>query len=321
VSIIEQAARRLEELRRAGIGPEPLPIGDPAKPAGGPTVVPGETHGGSVAMPAMPRLAKVGRPGAEAAQNAPEGAPPVELDFSRLAANGLLTPTAPRSRLADEFRGAKHGLLVNVRGKSAGPVKRANCILITSSVPSEGKTFTTINLAMSIASEVDLRVLLIDADVSKPSVLDRLGLPFRKGLMDLLTEPGLSLADVILRTNVDKLSLLPAGSANSHATELLASDGMTRLVGELAAYDPNRVVLFDAPPLLAAPETRALAAQVGQIVLVIEAQRTPRNTVTEALELIKDFPVVMTLLNKVHGGAGAGYGYGSYGYHSEHGFR
>ncbi|SPE33940.1 Protein-tyrosine kinase (fragment) [Burkholderiales bacterium] len=96
---------------------------------------------------------------------------------------------------------------------------------------------------------------------------------------------------------------------------------MTRLVGELAAYDPNRVVLFDAPPLLAAPETRALAAQVGQIVLVIEAQRTPRNTVTEALELIKDFPVVMTLLNKVHGGAGAGYGYGSYGYHSEHGFR
>ena len=241
----------------------------------------------------------------------------VELDLARLAANGILTPQAPRSRLADEYRAAKRGLLVNLRNESAAPVKRANCIMVTSSVPGEGKTFTALNLAMSLAMEMDTSVLLVDADVMRPSVMTRLGLPSDKGLLDLLEDPGLALSDVVLRTNVDKLLLLSAGSASGRATELLASGAMARLIEDLAAQDASRILLFDAPPLLAVPETRALAAHVGQIVVVVEAQRTLQSTLTEALDLIKECPVVMTLLNKTRGlsagrnAYGYGYGYGA----------
>ena len=304
LSIIEQAARRLEQLRRAGIGASP------------PDMV-GRPHLGS-------GLGGVdGRVGADGAARLTTSAPVPEhrvtLDLPELAARGVVTPDAPRTRLADEFRGAKRGLLVNVRGQSAAPVKRANCIMVTSSVPGEGKTFTAINLAMSLAMEVDSNVLLIDADVMRPSVMDRLGLPASKGLLDLLTDSRLTLADVALRTNLEKLTLLSSSSASGHATELLASGAMGRLVEQLASGDTNRIVVFDSPPLLAAPETRTLASHVGQIVLVIEAQRTSRSTFTEALELIKDCPVVMTLLSKARGTAGAPYGYGSYVYGANYG--
>lgn len=238
----------------------------------------------------------------------------VELDLKALTARGYLVPGAPRSRLEDEFRGAKRGLLVNLRGQSAAPVARANCIMITSSVPGEGKTFTAINLAMSLAMEVDTSVMLIDADVMRPSVMDRLGLQTGPGLLDLLRDPGVKLSDVVLRTSIDKLSLLPAGQGSGQATELLGSAAMHRLVDQLAAGDQKRILVFDSPPLLPAPETRALATHMGQIVLVIEAHGTLQRTVSEALELIKDCPVVMTLLNKTRGGSVGGYGYGAYGY-------
>lgn len=238
----------------------------------------------------------------------------VELDLHALAARGFLTPDAPRSRLADEFRGAKRPLLANARGQSAAPVKRANCIMVTSSLPGEGKTFTAINLAMSLAAEVDSCVMLIDADAMRPSVLNCLGLPSARGLLDALTDPTLTLVDVVLRTNVEKLSLMPAGTSHRNATELLASAAMGRLVDELASVDASRILVFDTPPLLAAPETRVLASHVGQIVLVVEASRTPQNAVREALEQIKDCPVVMTLLNKARGSSPGSGGYGAYGY-------
>jgi protein-tyrosine kinase len=288
VSIIEQAARRLDELRRAGIEATP-----PHRPDG--TGEPSPAVQQRTAPPAEPRQR-------------------VHLDLAALAARGFATPEAPRTRLADEFRHAKRPLLANARGQSAAPVKRANCIMVTSSLPGEGKTFTAINLALSLATEVDSHVVLVDADVMRPSVLGRLGLPLVLGLLDVLTDPAMSLPDVILRTNIGKLSLVPAGSPRSNATELLASAGMGRLVEELASPELGRIVVFDTPPLLAAPETRALAAHVGQIVLVVEANRTPQSAVREALEQVKDCPVVMTLLNKARGAGGASYGYGSYGY-------
>lgn len=315
MSIIEQAARRLEELRRAGISDERPAPGD----------VPG--HGVSPASPGAPRGAAPPAPPPAPAvvpqsrraddlssRAWVEGRSRVELDLPAIAAKGFVAPGAPRSRLADEFRGAKHGLLQNVRGGSAGTVARANCIMVTSSLPGEGKTFTAINLALSLAREIDLNVLLVDADVMRPSVPERLGLAPGKGLLDLLSEPDLGLADVVLRTNIDKLQILPSGSARGHATELLASDGMKRLVSEMASGGAGRIVLFDAPPLLAVPEARALAMNMGQIVLVVEAQRTPRHAVLEALETIKDCPVVLTLLNKLRGRAAPPYGYGASGY-------
>ena len=318
MSVIEQAAKRLEELRRAGVQPVAVPgtgahVVQEAIREGGQDGVPGtRPKAGSGAT--VDGLSTAGAQPTEAmVRRDQDGAQAVAIDFALAAENGFLLPNAPRSRLADEFRAAKHGLLKNVRGQSAAPGARANCIMVTSALPGEGKTFTSVNLALSLAREIDLRALLIDADVVNPNVMLRLGLAERKGLLDLLADPELRADDVILRTNVDKLALLAAGTATDRSAELLASEGMDRWVREFAAYDPHRVVSFDGPPLLAVPEARQLASHVGQIVLVVEAQRTPKAAVAEALDLLKDHPLVLTVLNKARGGGATAYGYGGYG--------
>jgi receptor protein-tyrosine kinase len=183
--------------------------------------------------------------------------------------------------------------------------------MITSSLAGEGKTFVSINLAMSLAMELDTTVLLVDADAARPAVLGRLGLRPAKGLLDVLTEPDLALADVLLKTNVERLTILPAGTHQERATELLASASMNALVEELASRYPDRIVVFDAPPLIASTESRVLAAHMGQVILVVEADRTPQSNVLEALATVENCPVVMTLLNKA---PSSEVGYGYYGY-------
>ena len=236
----------------------------------------------------------------------------VEIDLARLSASGYVTPHAPRSRLAEEFRVIKRPLLNNIGGKAAAPVRNANRIMVTSSVPGEGKTFVSLNLAMSLAMELDTEVLLVDADASRPALMERLGLAPSKGLLDLLAEPGLSVNSIVLETNVQNLSVLPAGSPQTHATELLASASMSRLVERLAMDDPRRIVLFDTPPLLVASEARVLAAHMGQVIMVIAADDTPQGTVAEALATIENCPVVFNVLNRV-AQSDRGHYYGSYG--------
>jgi protein-tyrosine kinase len=289
VSIIEQAAQRLKELHRSGIE---------VPRAGANATVDAMTHGMPLAAPA------------DAPQEPVPGSRRVEIDPAALERAGYVVPAAPRTRLADEFRAIKRPLLANVRGQGAAPVHRANCIMVTSAGPGEGKTFTAINLAISLAMEVDAHVLLVDADVVRPSVLARLGLPDNPGLLDKLRDPAVRLNDLFLRTNIEKLSLLPAGQANERATELLASGAMGGIMEELATRYSDRIIIFDAPPLLAAPETRALAAHVGQIIVVVDAQTARRKTVVDALAVVESCPVVMTLLNKVTGSTQPGYGYG-----------
>lgn len=215
-----------------------------------------------------------------------------------LAASGFLVPGAERNQIEEEFRIIKRPLLKNALGESAAPVERANLIMVTSALPGEGKTFTAINLAMSIAMELDHHVLLVDADVVRPSVLDRLGLPPTKGLLDVLTNPELDLSDVMLKTNIPKLTLLPAGSAYSRTTELLASASMETMLTELAQSYQDRIVVFDAPPLLPSTESRVLATHVGQVVVIVEADTTPRATVARAFATLEACPVVMSVLNK-----------------------
>jgi receptor protein-tyrosine kinase len=234
----------------------------------------------------------------------------VEIDMRRLADLGYVTPDAPRNRLADEYRVIKRPLLTNALRKGGGGVERGNLILITSAMPGEGKTFTSINLALSMAVELDCTVLLVDADVARPAILNRLGLPATKGLLDVLTDQSLEVGDVLMRTNVDRLAILPAGTHHPRATELLASDGMTRLVDELATRYADRILVFDAPPLLPSTESRVLASHMGQIVVVVEADRTQRSTLTQALATVESCPIVMTLLNKVASSeVGSYYGY------------
>lgn len=297
-SIIEQAARRLAELERAGIRvPEP-------SAAAVPEVLPPEVPSAAPGLAAPLAEATSGR------------APKAEIDLERLLAMGYLAPGAPRTQLADEFRVVKRPLLNNIAGKGATRVARANLIMITSALAGEGKTFSAVNLALSIASEMDRTVLLVDADVQRPAILDRLGLPRSKGLLDLLTDRSVSMQDVLLRTNIEKLSILPAGTPQSHATELLASEAMTRLVEEMASRYTDRVLIFDAPPLLPSTESRVLATHMGQVVMVVAADRTPQASVTAALGTVESCPVVMTLLNKArYSKAAAYYGYyGGYGY-------
>jgi receptor protein-tyrosine kinase len=197
-----------------------------------------------------------------------------------------------------------------VHGKSAQPVERANLIMVTSSLPEEGKTFVSINLAISLAMELDKSVLLVDADVSRPSVLSRLGLPSSEGLLDVLTHPSLQVTDVLMRTNIDKLTILPSGKASGRATELLASDAMNRLLIELATRYADRIVVFDAPPLLPSTESRVLATHMGQVVVVVEADHTPQRSLNQALAAIESCPVVLPLLNKIsRSEVGSYYGY------------
>lgn len=242
------------------------------------------------------------------------------IAWSHLREKGMLGPEMAYSQIAEEYRLIKRPLLMNAFPDGDNGLSRANLILVTSSVPSEGKTFTAVNLALSIAMERDKTVLLIDADVAKPSIAELLGIPAKIGLTDLLQDKSIRFSDVLIKTDIPNLTLLPAGKLDRHSTELLASDAMKRLANELSARYPDRVVIFDSPPLLAASQGSVLATLVGQVVLVIESESTPQYIVQEAISKLESCEVIGCVLNKTkkgfgfrYYGYGYGYGYGSYG--------
>jgi exopolysaccharide/PEP-CTERM locus tyrosine autokinase len=211
---------------------------------------------------------------------------------------GMVTAAGGRTRLLEDFRVIKRPLLQRAFAERAEGEKPGNLIMVTSSLPGEGKTYCAINLAMSIAMELDHTVLLVDADVARPSVLRSLGLPAHRGLMDILLDDKIDMSDVMLRTNVDTLSILPAGTSTPRATELLASSAMSTLVDEIAHRYPDRIVIFDSPPLLLTSESRVLASHMGQIVMVVEAQTTTQHAVKEALHQLEGYQNVNLIYNK-----------------------
>lgn len=221
-----------------------------------------------------------------------------EVDVARLKKAGLLTPGAARSRTKEEFRVIKRSVLRHAFQPNGDGAKASNLVMVSSAKPGEGKTFTAINLAISIALERDYTVLLIDADFTKPAILKTLGIEATKGLVDVLEDPGIDLADVLIRTSIDKLTVLPAGHSHSLGTELLASQRMKDIVHEIARRYRDRLVIFDSPPILSTSEPCALAMHVGQIVFVVEAEKTPRSAVQEALDLIGPGPRIGLVLNR-----------------------
>lgn len=246
--------------------------------------------------------------------------PVIDIPFDALQAAGYLTPAIPRSITAEEFRTIKRPLLNNIRGRSGVRVNNANLIMVTSALEGDGKTYTSLNLAMSIAMEQNKTVLYIDADVRKATAGDFLGISSETpGLIDLLSDDAVEPQDVILRTNVDNLRILPAGAPSEHATELLAGEGMRQLMLELSERYSDRVIVFDSPPLLLTTESAVLTSFMGQIVFVVAANATPQHAVTQALEKISENKVVGMVLNKAPRrsfslfGLNQGYGYG-YGY-------
>jgi len=223
----------------------------------------------------------------------------VDIDLALLHQRGMVTPDGERTQVAQEFRFIKRPLLQKAFHQHPESARvHGNLIMVTSALPQEGKTFCTINLAISIAMELDYTVLLVDANVVRPSVLNVLGVKSEIGLMDLLLKNKTDLSEVILRTNVNRLNILPAGKNNQYATELLASQTMSNLLEEMANRYADRIVIFDSPPLLSSTESLVLASQMGQIVLVVEAEKTTRHAVKTALEHVKFFPNVGLVYNK-----------------------
>lgn len=234
----------------------------------------------------------------------------LDIDLEHLHRRGIVTLGHTKSEIAEQFRLIKRPVLTNAFNPDSG-IKNGNLIMVTSSLSGEGKSFCSINLAMSIAMEMDHRVLLVDADVARPSIPANLGYsPEEPGLLDLIRDPQCQIPDVMMRTNVKKLTLIPAGRRHTHATELLASQSMRSILVELAQRYHDRVVIFDSPPLLLTSESRVLASQMGQIILVVEAERTTQQTVKEALQQIEACDVVNLIYNKAktHGSSGY-YGY------------
>jgi receptor protein-tyrosine kinase len=245
----------------------------------------------------------------------------VNLDWKHLTAMGVIDPRGEHnshtSHISEQFRNIKRPLLMHINGLAASPVTHPNLIMVTSSVSGEGKTFTSINLAMSLAMEMEKSVLLIDADVAKPEVSARLGVQAKAGFTDVLTGKT-RLKDVLIKTDVPNLILLPAGQRHGKATELLASGAMRNFAEELATRYADRIIIFDSPPLLMTTEARVLATLVGQIVVVVEESRTSQPVLKEALSMLESCEVVGLVLNKskrpggadYYGGYGYGYGYG-----------
>ena len=238
--------------------------------------------------------------GMRAAVNTNTNAPDTVRILDRLREKDMLVPGSSLGpEIRGEYRRIKRPLLSNAFGKSSELVDDGNLILVTSSVPGEGKSYTALNLALAIAQERDHTVLLIDADVTKQGVSRMLGIERRRpDLTDLLTSEDLSVGKAMLRTDVPGLVLLPAGRPHEYITEMVASQRMSRLVNELANRYSDRVIIFDGPPLLSTPEAPILASLVGQVVFVIEAGKTPHAIVEDALGMLPKEKAIGLVLNK-----------------------
>jgi protein-tyrosine kinase len=232
------------------------------------------------------------------ADNHPENENHAFINWEKLAKVGFLDNNDTRSVLSEEFRVIKRPLMNNIESAKENGIRRANLILICSSLPEEGKTYISINLALSFANERDKNVLLIDADVEKPSISKRLGIKDSPGLIEYLENPEVKFSDILLKTDLTNLSVIPAGKKHKYSTELLSSQRMYSFAEEISTRYKDRIIILDSPPLLVTTQAQVLAELVGQVVLVIAAESTPQSIVGESIAKLSNCDVVMTLLNK-----------------------
>jgi len=297
-SLLERASE-IYDFRSALRSPEP-PVADP---------VPVAAQARPVA-PAAPQVREAVR------------APNVHqlkanVDRERLRAANYIVPEGPVTGLSEEFRIVKRQLLLAARGgKGFEPIENGERILICSANPNEGKTFCALNLALSMATEKDNRVLLVDADFAKPSIMSRLGIEGERGLMDALADPTIDAEDLVIETDIAGLSVLPAGRQTNQDTEYLAAAHSAAVLDRLTAHDPTRIIIFDSPPALAASPASVLALHVGQAVMVVHADVTTDTALRDALSLLSGCDNIQLLLNKTKFSPtgrkfGSYYGYGA----------
>jgi protein-tyrosine kinase len=238
------------------------------------------------------------RPAQDSGRTLFAAGPTVSVDRKRLRASGFIVPDSAPGSLAEEFRIVKRQLLLNASGAASGkPLDRGRMILVCSAQPNDGKTFCAVNLALSLASERDTDVLLVDADVAKPEILSTLGIEGGPGLMDALEDPSIDVESLIIRTDIPKLSVLAAGRQANNDTEMLASARTKAVLDGLADSHPSRIIIFDSAPALAASPASVLALNVGQVVMVVRADRTTESELRDALALVDGCPNISLLLN------------------------
>lgn len=301
-TLLERAA----EHYRFGVPNVPLP----GEPAAQPVAEPEPAPKAAPAPPAAPRPAPTpvvaSEPAAairrgsdlEAAETAADRRM-VAVDRDLLAEQGMVVPGTAVTPLAEEFRLVKRQLLLTARAVAGDDADRARMVLVCSARQDEGKTFCAINLALSMAAEKDVEILLVDADFAKPDVLERLGLDEGPGLLDALAGTIDDLEACILDTDIPGLSILPAGTRSASDTELLASDRARAILDRLAAANPRRIVIFDSPPVLAASPASVLALHVGQVMLVVRADRTTESDLREAVAMVDACEHIQLVLNAV----------------------
>lgn len=272
---------------------------------------------GAPATPAIPSAA--GTRGDAARDAAIEVAPAapqrrIRIDLNLLRAQGEIPEAGQERRFADYYREIKRPLIQKALGADTRPESRL--ILVTSALPGEGKTFTSLNLALSIARERDVSVLLVDADAPKGHLSRAFGIQDERGLLDALSDEAVDVESLVLGTDIKGLELLPAGrAAEGAASELIASARMAQITTRLTARHPRRLVLLDSSPLLVSSEARALKQIPGQILMVTRAGRTPRQALLDAIALIDKTKLHGLVLNDAHVASGDGYSdyYGYYG--------
>ena len=222
-----------------------------------------------------------------------------EINRERLAAQNFIVPDGPVTGLSEEFRIVKRQLLLTARGgKGFDAIPHGERILVCSAHPNEGKTYCAINLALSMASEKDNRVLLVDADFAKPSVLSTLGIENGPGFMDALADDTVDAENFIIETDIEGLSILPAGARTNQDTEYLAAARTAQIIDDLTRNDPSRIIIFDSPPALAASPASVLALHVGQVLMVVHADETTDSALRDALSLLSGCDHVQLLLNR-----------------------
>jgi protein-tyrosine kinase len=291
MSIVEKAAEKLKALP---LESEASPPADAKSPHVAPTV-----------ERLQERSREVDRPA--------ESAPLCRVDAIALKRMGVLpADVESERRLADELRRVKRPLLNNAIGKGAEAFIRGMRIVVTSAEAGEGKTFTAINLALSLAREADFEVLLVDGDIPKADVTRTFGLGGKPGLMDVLVDEQRAPAEVIVRTDVPNLLVVPAGEHHPLAAELFRSRRMDYVLDELGGHNRRRLLVFDSSPLLATSESQVLVSHMGQVVMVVAAGRTRRPAVNSALQSLNEFQYVGLVLNMSRLPAGENYYDSSY---------
>lgn len=292
MSVVEKAIRKLQKQREQSASESGTPASHISE-----APRPGE--------PVAPHVAAAG------------SLPTVILDRATLRAAGLMPPEEELDLITRQYRKIKHPLVARAMGRGMPREPKGYLIMIASAMSGEGKSFTSMNLALNLSLEKDVDVLLVDADAPKPQLSRVLGLANAPGMLDALRDSRCDVESLIHATNVPSLSFLPVGVGADDATELLSSARMEHIASQLGQRDNRRIVVFDSPPLLQTTESPALARVAGQIVVVVRAGSTPQPILLDALNTLQGHPAVSLVLNQSTQSGAAPYYY--YGYESKGG--